>query len=1112
MKIFNTAKFLGIVLLTVVLAASSGAADKKKTQGSTPSSPNVDGSKFEININNISTVLWNNGFTDIDRQDANSGFVFPKGSRKTAVFKSGFIWGGKVGGQVRVGGSTYRTGLQPGKILPSGLPDDPALQKYRLFRVRPDYRTASLASEVADEGLPAATIRAQYETDWNEWPAADGAPYTDVDSSGTYDPAIDIPGVPGADQTLWFVCNDLNATLTTNLYGSSPMGLELQVTCWGYAQQGALGNMIFRKYLLINKGTNTIDSMYVSQWSDIDLGDSNDDFSGCDTTLSLGYVYNAFESDATYTPLPPPAVGFDFFQGPLVSAPGDSGIFLGKRVYDKANLPMTAHYYFVRGDAFYDDPVLGSYNEGTIRFYNFIRGRVGRTGLPFVDPQGNQTTFVLAGDPTVTPPRGWVDGQVLPAGDRRMGLASGPFVMAPGDTQEVVVAEIAAGAIPGVSRLSAIKLLKFYDKAAQLAYDNFFNIPPPPPAPQITVTEANQEVIFVWGSNPTAVNTTEHFNAGGFAFEGYNVYQLPSASAGKDAAVRIATYDLANGVQRILDEEFDPVSAEVIKVVKQFGSDAGIKRSISIKTDALRGNTPLINGIRYYFAITAYSFNPDPNAVPNNLENPLAIITVVPHSPNPGVRYNAAAGDTIPVSHTSTGALSEGTVTPLVVDPGRISGDSYQVTFSVDTTGPDPVTKWTYKNTTKNITLLADQENQSGDDDYLIIDGMQVKVAGPPEGMKDWDIPSGTRRFTFADADPDGGGFHLEGFEHSIGWAHGWFSGTTLNASQLKNVLLKLATAPSSTTGFNTNPGFATPQPYAGWDRETTTDENMSYAYRYLRLAGAAPARPEFAPFIVNPTAGQYAYQDYKKGLPWSAWDVEADPPRRLAVGFLENNVALGMVDGCWWPIANGQGVTNLTVREWFFIFDMPYTDSTPVPALQQDILNVTLPIMWWGLVNRRGGTDFPAPSGVDQFLILANHPNTPADVFAFNTSAYIATQDAALAKQDVSQINVFPNPYYGVNSEEINKYQRFVTFTHLPQRAKIRIFNLAGVLVRTINHDPQGATPGGTQFERWDLSNESGLPVGSGLYIAHIDMPDLGATKILKIAVVQEQQVLDRF
>jgi len=31
-------------------------------------------------------------------------------------------------------------------------------------------------------------------------------------------------------------------------------------------------------------------------------------------------------------------------------------------------------------------------------------------------------------------------------------------------------------------------------------------------------------------------------------------------------------------------------------------------------------------------------------------------------------------------------------------------------------------------------------------------------------------------------------------------------------------------------------------------------------------------------------------------------------------------------------------------------------------------------------------------------------------------------------------------------------------------------------------------------------------------LYIVYIELPDLGTTKILKAAIIQEQQILDRF
>ena len=50
-------------------------------------------------------------------------------------------------------------------------------------------------------------------------------------------------------------------------------------------------------------------------------------------------------------------------------------------------------------------------------------------------------------------------------------------------------------------------------------------------------------------------------------------------------------------------------------------------------------------------------------------------------------------------------------------------------------------------------------------------------------------------------------------------------------------------------------------------------------------------------------------------------------------------------------------------------------------------------------------------------------------------------------AKQEVEKINVFPNPYYGANPQELNKYQRFVTSPTLPQKATLKIFNLAGQL-----------------------------------------------------------------
>ncbi|MCK9210149.1 MAG: hypothetical protein M0P61_04850 [Ignavibacteriaceae bacterium] len=1116
-------KYLLVFLMSILILAPAElqAEGNKKDGGNKLNKTNAQTASTYLDINNISSFFYNNGISDI-ASSGNSGFVYPKGSGRTAVFTSGLLWGAKVAGftDPRVGGTAYRTGLVPGKVLPNGTADDPALDKYRIYRVRRDIYpggpTVDLTSDAKNEGASATDLRTAYETDWTQWPADMGAPFEDKDGNGVYNADKDIPGIPGSDQTLWYVTNDLNSGQTTYLYNSNPLGIECQVTIWAYNQAGALGNMYFRKYKLINVTNRsalspiTFNDMYVSMWSDVDLGDAGDDFVGVDTVLSLQYCYNANATDNTYSPLPPPAVGFDFFQGPLINGVAgqdlnkngvddadDYGIFNNAKVGPgKINLPMTAAYYFANGDPNIGDPPQGTNApaDGYRQFYNFFQGKFGISGATFTNlVTGLPTTYALSGDPVKR--TGWLDGAQLPAGDRRQGSASGPFNMAPGDTQEVVVAEIVAGAIPGVDRLSAIELLKFYDQQAQVAYDNFFNLPVAPPAPEVNVVELDKEIVLEWGQNQGSVNATESSDSKGYKFQGYNIYQLPTAFSSLSEGFRLATYDIVDGVGKISDKVFDPQTGSVVTLPVQFGNDNGLKRFISINTDLVRGGIPLVNGIKYYFAVTAYSYNLDQLAVPNNLENPLKILTVIPSTTVPGLRYGAVHGDTLKA--VNSGA-SDGVVLPIVIDPNKLTGHNYKVNFDtltvVDNEGNSSVkTFWKLTDVTLNKVLLDKQFNQSGDEEYQFIDGMLLKVQGPPPGMKDWDIPKGSRRFTWANAD----GIGFEGFEKAIGWASPasvFGSGIPgVPATKLKNVLLKLAKVPDGTVDYN--PTF------------DLSDPNISYGYRYGRGFGGAPAKPEFAPYIIN-AAGGYSYQDFTKSVPLSAWDVTTDPnhPRRLAVGHLENNAAKGLVDGKWWPGNHGvyDNVSSTGPREWLWIFDADYSE-TPNPAFQVEAIGDPLPIMWFLTVNRRGAAPFsPANSGDDEFLIMANFVNGSADEFTFTAPA--PSNDINAAKQDIEKINVFPNPYYGVNSEELNKYNRFVTFSHLPAKATIRIFNLAGVCVKTIDKVGTG------QFQRWDLANEAGLPVASGLYIAYIDLPELGKTKILKVAVIQEKQILDRF
>ena len=451
-------------------------------------------------INNVFNYYGNNGDGSFNRYSAdNEGFEFTKGTGKTCVFEDGVVWGGYHKGRTtpKVGGSVYRHGLSAGPIIQYGtattdpVADDPTNPSDRIYRIRPDINPgtpfASVQSIIASEenayisryeSYTDQNIYDQYINDWNQWPAAQGAPFAyGKDSnnvqrtSGPYDPRYDIPGRPGADQTLWYVANDCNASRTAFLAGSPVIGLEMQRTIWGYKRAGALGQTIFMSTLLINKSGAKIDTMYIAQWADPDLGDYSDDFVGCDTSRNLGYVYNGKPTDAEYgTAIP--AVGFDIVQGPVVpGVPGDTAAFLSGKRAGYRNLRMTAFTFVTGGSGIFADPVQGA--GGDVQWYRQMEGMIASSGSSFIDPTTSlPTKFCLSGDPVTQ--NGWHDGTFgLSPQDRRFTLATGPFTMAAGDTQEMVVA-LTAGL--GADYLSSITVLRSNDDKVQSAFNSMTGV------------------------------------------------------------------------------------------------------------------------------------------------------------------------------------------------------------------------------------------------------------------------------------------------------------------------------------------------------------------------------------------------------------------------------------------------------------------------------------------------------------------------------------------------------------------------------------------------------------------------------------------------------------
>jgi type IX secretion system substrate protein len=736
---------LKIFFLLLVLA---GPNLGQKQMSSLKKNTFVNTSSTFLNSNNISTIFYNDGISDNEGKyynTYNSRFEYPKGSGKNAVFISGLLWGAithvNSNSRISIGGSAFSSGLQPGKILENGDADDPALAKYRIYRVRNDVYPGAprvdLSNEIADENDTYENIKNRYETDWMEWPADDGAPFLDKNANGVYEPSIDVPGIENSRQTIWFVANDLNEELIVNNYYTSPLGVELQVTIWTYDIEPVLSNMFFKKYVLINKSQNEFHDMYISYWADTDIGDAGNDFVGTDTLNNMVYGYNAEDTDDFYNPMVTPAVGFQLLQGPIVA--GNAGEDKNKNGVDDAsdfaiynnesigpgfiNLPMTASYYYYP----YSFPPGVDADYAYWKFLDF-QGRVPEIGEPYTDPNTlAYTHFPLSGDPVTQ--TGWIDGQVYPSGDKSIGFGSGPFNLAAGDTQEVVVAQIAA---LSSNRFNSIELLKTYAARTQAAYAEFTIPPkvPSPPSPEVTITDSLEGILIKWDNNQSLISEIENFNQQGYQFQGYNVYQKKNSKDYLESDSPIFVFDIVDGITNIQGEIRDSVTGFPVKGVKQHGSDRGIERSVFIDKDKLTG-TPLIKGKAYIFAVSTFTYNQNPLNEISTTESPLNYFSIKYLSNLPGANY----GD--PISHVQTaGKGSDGTINVTVADPEKLTGNDYEIFFTEgDSLNGDAVKYWNMRNINLNDTVLTNQTVMNGIDIYTneitenpLADGLEINV------------------------------------------------------------------------------------------------------------------------------------------------------------------------------------------------------------------------------------------------------------------------------------------------------------------------------------------------------------------------------------------------
>jgi hypothetical protein len=1041
----------------------------------------------QLNANQINTWFRTNGSFNSDPTTDNPGFEWPKGSGKFARYASGLWLGCVVGNDTLIAIADYTFDYAPGYWSSTGAAEGSNDPAYKIYNIYEGNTTSS---------------------DYANWPVNQGA-Y--ADSSGN-------PLFLG-NQTQFYSYIDYPHTSPA----SSLASLKAQIlqTNWAYNVNGPLGNIVFQEYRIINRSTNVWTKTFLAQWTDDDLGNATDDKAGVDTVLGLGYTYNSTNNDPIYGAAPP-AVGFDFFRGALVetgntddtvtyySPPGTENkvVKIGYK-----DLGMAVFNFYNNNSPQPSDP--RSYVEA----YRVLQG-LWREGNPYIAPGGDTTTFAFSGNPVTN--QGWV---MSAQNDGRWLQSTGPFDMNPGDTQTIIVAQIIAR---GSSNLGSITSLKSTDALAQRIFDNNFQVPNSPPVvPTSVYAPGNGQIYLSWSDTAEKVSIPNKLSGSSYRFQGYNIYQIKSGATGSEPADRIlmATYDIKDGITDIQDSLFNNDYGTYIYYVVQEGSDNGISRYFVMDRD-YEGNTLLYNGTQYRVVVTAYYYDSlgGPFSAPKVAESPITstnIQQVIPQNLTLGTVVYYNVGDTIPTNQMDLGSM------PIIISPLNLITASYQSTYG-EVSGS---VVWNLERTiggNKTI-LLTNQTDFTGTQDTAFtIDGFIM--------VHTTIIDSG---IVLDENDPVAAANNVPTYTNTGAWTYSpansqWFTGpdTTAiaNASLSSSKIIKkqfqsrslgmswpysqsfrnsFTRVKANGTNFTPAGGANDPMLNGGPLRtiKMVFGEN-SMAYRYANGNNVN----------VLTTDTNLALTPYKDmvSIPFSVYaaenlDSSGGALRKLNVAFIDADAS-----GTWNPDGS-----ELGGFEYTYILASSYSE-TPAAIYQakspglaggaNGFTSMDIMYAWLPRRNTVNGAPLTWTTGdtltVSPYVITRPNfvPGYPVKYAWTVNGTQIANQ--TIAQDNLSEVNAYPNPYYGTSRLETDPFDRFIYISHLPQVCNIYIYSLDGTLINSIQRNNQNPN---NSLEKWNMQNASQIPVASGMYIIVVDAGSIGV-KTLKVAIFTPEERLDTF
>ena len=142
-------------------------------------------------------------------------------------------------------------------------------------------------------------------------------------------------------------------------------------------------------------------------------------------------------------------------------------------------------------------------------------------------------------------------------------------------------------------------------------------------------------------------------------------------------------------------------------------------------------------------------------------------------------------------------------------------------------------------------------------------------------------------------------------------------------------------------------------------------------------------------------------------------------------------------------------------------------------------------------------------PMEGDVLLLETSKPFDRDDVLQFKVDGNRLLEE--LTEATLDDIYVVPDPYVAVNLLEARNLQlpgrgeRRIDFRNLPQECTIRIFTISGRQVKIIQHSASEDR----SIAMWNLQSDDGLDVSYGVYLYHVEAPDIGE-KVGRFSIIR--------